>query len=82
MARFDGEDAKVVRSPGETNVYYGRFVAPDGPGHGHVKATGGPDGENIVYWRRLSVAKGGQVIVSNSWDTKYGNDLNNYLSDF
>lgn len=81
MAIFDGEDAKVIRTPGEINVYYAGFLTPDGPGHGHVKATGGPEGENIVYWR-LPANEGGQVIVSNSWDTKYGNDLNNYLSDF
>lgn len=46
-----------------------------------MKATGGPMGENIVYWR-LPESEGGRVIVSNSWDVMYGNDLNSYLSGF
>ena len=62
-------------------VFYGGSFTPDGPGHGHVKATGGPLGENIVYWR-LPYSEGGQVIVSNSWDTMYGNDLRDHLSGF
>ncbi len=81
MAWFDGKEAKVERSDGTINVFYGGFFTPDGPGHGHVKATGGPLGENIVYWR-LPDSEGGQVIVSNSWDTMYGNDLGNHLSGF
>lgn len=81
MATFDGQEAKVVRNPGEIQVFYGGFLMPDGDGHGHVRATGGPLGENIVYWR-LPASEGGQVIVSNSWDTKYGNDLSNHLSGF
>lgn len=81
MATFDGKDAKVERSGGTINVFYGGFLVPDGTGHGHVKATGGPMGENIVYWR-LPDDEGGQVIVSNSWDTQYGNDLSDHLSDF
>ena len=40
-----------------------------------------PPGENIVYWR-LPDSEGGQVIVSNSWDTMYGNDLSSHLSGF
>ena len=81
MAWFDGKEAKVERSGGTTNVYYGGAFTPDGHGHGHVKATGGPPGENIIYWR-LPESEGGQVIVSNSWDIMYGNDLSNYLSGF
>lgn len=81
MAWFDGQEAKVVREPGTTNVYYGGSFTPDGPGHGHVKATGGSLGENIVYWR-LPASEGGQVIVSNSWDTMYGNDLSEHLTGF
>lgn len=78
---FDGQDAKVVYSAGTTNVYYGGIGTPDGPGHGHVKATGGPLGENIVYWR-LPSSEGGQVIVSNAWDLVNGNDLRDYLTIF
>lgn len=81
MAWFDGKEAKVVRNPGEIQVFYGGFLTPDGNGHGHVRATGGPLGENIVFWR-LPESEGGQVIVSNSWDTMYGNDLSNHLSGF
>ena len=81
MAWFDGKEAKVERSGGTINVYYGGAFTPDGHDHGHVKATGGPLGENIVYWR-LPESEGGQVIVSNSWDTMYGNDLSDYLSGF
>ena len=81
MAWFDGKEAKVERSGGTINVYYGGAFTPDGHGHGHVKATVGPPGENIVYWR-LPESKGGQVIVSNSWDIMYGSDLSNYLGDF
>ena len=65
MAHFDGYPAVVHRSGGQTNVYYGGAFTPDGHGHGHVKATGGPLGENIVYWR-LPESEGGQVIVDNS----------------
>lgn len=61
MAWFDGKEAKVERSAGTIDVYYGGSFTPDGPGHGHVKATGGPLGENIVYWR-LPDSEGGQVI--------------------
>ena len=43
---------------------------PDGPGHGHVRVTGGPLGENIVYWR-LPESEGGQVIVDNAWETNH-----------
>ena len=81
MAWFDGKEAKVIRNPGEIQVFYGGFLTPDGSGHGHVRATGGPLGENIVYWR-LPDSEGGQVIVSNSWDIMYGNDLSNHLSGF
>lgn len=82
MAWFDGKEARVERSGGTINVYYGgRWGNVPGDGHGHVKATGGPLGENIVFWR-LPESEGGQVIVSNSWDTMYGNDLSNHLSGF
>jgi len=81
MPTFDGKEAKVERSGGEIQVYYGGFISPDGAGHGHVKATGGAFGENIVYWR-LPDDEGGQVIVSNAWDTMYGNDLSDHLRGF
>jgi len=81
MATFDGKEAKVERSAGTIDVYYGGFIVPDGDGHGHVKATGGALGENIVFWR-LPESEGGQVVVSNSWDTMYGNDLSTHLSGF
>jgi len=47
MAYFDGQPAVVHRSGGMINVYYGGAFTPDGYGHGHVKATGGP-------WARIS----------------------------
>lgn len=81
MPYFDGKPAVVQRSGGQIHIYYGGQFYPDGPGHGHVKATGGPLGENIVYWR-LPASEGGQTIVSNSWDTMYGNDLSSHLSGF
>ena len=61
MAYFE-QPAIVHRSGGQINVYYGGMFKPDGPGHGHVRVTGGPLGENIVYWR-LPESEGGQVIV-------------------
>ena len=82
MAYFDGYPAVVHRSGGQINVYYGgRFGNIPGDGHGHVRATGGPLGENIVYWR-LPESEGGQVIVDNSWGTMNGNDLRDHLTDF
>ena len=81
MAYFDGQPAVVHRSGGMINVYYGGAFTPDGYGHGHVKATGGPLGENIVYWR-LPESEGGQVIVDNAWDTMNGNDLRDHLTGF
>ena len=78
--KFDGYDARVDRSGGTINVYYGgRHGNTPNDGHGHVKATGGPRGESIVFWR-LPESEGGQVIVSNQWDLMYGNDLANHLS--
>lgn len=48
--RFDGREAKIYRSGGMINVYYGgRYDNTPNDGHGHVKATGGPHGENIVF---------------------------------
>ena len=81
MAWFDGKEAKVERSGGTINVYYGGSFYPDGHGHGHVKATGGPLGENIVYWR-LPANEGGQVMVDNSWNTMNGNDLRDHMTGF
>ena len=81
MAYFDGQPAIVHRSGGQINVYYGGAFTPDGHGHGHVKATGGPLGENIVYWR-LSESEGGQAIVDNAWETMNGNDLRDHLTGF
>lgn len=73
--RFDGRSATVYRSPGTTNVIYGgRNGNVPGDGHGHVKATGGPTGESVVFWR-LPEDEGGQTIVDNSWDITGGNDL-------
>jgi hypothetical protein len=80
MAYFDGYPATAHRSGGQINVYYGgRFG--NIPGDGHVRATGGPLGENIVYWR-LPESEGGQVIVDNAWETMNGNDLRDHLTDF
>lgn len=79
MPYFDGRPAVVQRSGGQINVYYGGSLTPDGPGHGHVKATGGPLGENIVFWR-LPEDEGGQVIVDNAWSTMNGNDLSDHLT--
>lgn len=81
MAYFDGKEARVERSAGTIHVYYGGAFTPDGSGHGHVKATGGPFGENIVYWR-LPESEGGQVIVDNSWDVMNGNDLSSHMTGF
>ena len=62
------------------NIYYGgKYGNIPSDGHGHVKATGGPLGENIVYWR-LPDSEGGAVIVSNEWDVMYGNDLRSHLT--
>ncbi|MGV9340600.1 hypothetical protein [Streptomyces sp. NPDC003688] len=76
---FQGQPAKVTRSGGTINVLYGGQYSADGPGHGHVKATGGILGDNITFWR-LPASEGGAIIVSNSLDVMYGNDLNDYLS--
>lgn len=78
--RFDGKSARIDRSGGTINVYYGgRSGNVPGDGHGHVKATGGLHGESIVFWR-LPESEGGQVIVSNSFDVMYGNDLREHLN--
>ena len=80
MAYFDGQPAIVHRSEGMINVYYGgRFG--NIPGDGHVRATGGPLGENIVYWR-LPESEGSQVIVNNARETMNGNDLRDHLTGF
>lgn len=81
MPWFDGKEAKVIRNPGEIQVYYGGFMTPDGDGHGHVRATGGPLGENIVFWR-LPKSEGGHIIVDNAWGVVGGNDLRDHLSGF
>ena len=72
--RLDGREAKVCRSGGMINIYYGGIGEPDGTGHGHVKATGGPRGENIVYWR-LPADQGGDTIIDNRFEIMNGNDL-------
>ena len=80
MAYFDEYPAVVHRSGGQINVYCGgRFG--NIPDDGHVRATGSPLGENIVYWR-LPKSEGGQVIVDNTWETMNGNDLRDHLTDF
>ena len=68
--RFDGREAKIYRSGGMINV------------HGHVKATGGPHGENIVFWR-LPEDEGGEVIIDNRFTVTNGNDvrLDVYLTE-
>ena len=82
MAYFNGQPAIVHRPGGQINVYYGgRFGNIPGDSHGHVRATGGPLGENIVYWR-LPESEGGQVIIDNSWGTMNGNDLRDHLTGF
>ena len=48
---FDRKEARIQRSGGMVNIYYGgKYGNIPGDGHGHVKATGGPLGKNIVYW--------------------------------
>ena len=76
MAYFE-QPAIVCRSGGQINVYYGGKFKPDGPGHGHVRVTGGPLSENIVYWRvvRLSSTTHGKPTMN-------GNDLRDHLTDF
>ena len=64
---FDGREALVQRSGGMINVYYGGSLKPDGTGHGHVKATGGPLGENIVYWRLPAEYHNRQQIHDPEW---------------
>lgn len=81
MTWFDGKEAKVERSGGTINVYYGGFPVADGHGHGHVKATGGSLGENIVFWR-LPDSEGGNVIVDNSFGVPDGNDLSDHMTGF
>lgn len=82
MAYFNGQPAIVHRPGGQINVYYGgRFGNIPGDGHGHVRTTGGPLGENIVCWR-LPESEGGQVIVDNAWETMNGNDLRDHLTGF
>ena len=77
---FDRKEARIQRSGGMVNIYYGgKYGNIPGDGHGHVKATGGPLGENIVYWR-LPDSERGAVIVSNEWDVMYGNNLRSHLT--
>ena len=77
---FDGKEVRIQRSGGMISIYYGgKYGNIPGDGHGHVKATGGPLGESIVYWR-LPDSEGGAVIVSNEWDVMYGNDLRSHLT--
>jgi len=81
--RFDGREAKIYRSGGMINVYYGgRYDNAPNDGHGHVKATGGPHGENIVFWR-LPEDEGGEVIIDNRFTVTNGNDvrLDVYLTE-
>ncbi len=81
--RFDGRGARIYRSGGMINVYYGgRYDNTPNDGHGHVKATGGPHGENIVFWR-LPEDEGGEVIIDNRFTVTNGNDvrLDVYLTE-
>ena len=62
---FDGKEARIQRSGGMINIYYGgRSGNTPGDGHGHVKATGGPLGKNIIYWR-LPESEGGATVIDN-----------------
>ncbi len=46
--RFDGREAKIYRSGGMINVYYGgRYDNTPNDGHGHVKAK-------VVHMARIS----------------------------
>ena len=77
MAYFDRQPAIVHKPGGRISVYYGGI----GPGHGHVRATGGQLGESIVYWR-LPESEGDKGIVDNAWGTMNGNDLRDHLAGF
>ena len=62
---FDGKEARIQRSGGMINLYYGgRSGNTSGDGHGHVKAQGGPLGDFIVYWR-LPESEGGATVIDN-----------------
>ena len=58
---FDGLPAKVSRTEGVIDVFYGGALAPDGPGCGHFKAQDRFRGD-VIYWR-LPACKGGRTIV-------------------
>lgn len=76
VACFDGKEAVIENEPGTINIYYGGMFTPDGLGHGHVKAQGGPFGESIVFWR-LPDSEGGQIVIDN-WASQ--EMLSNHLS--
>lgn len=58
---FDGKPAKIRRSGGTTEIFYGgAWGNTPGDGHGHVKAQGGSLGDFIVYWR-LPESEGGAM---------------------
>lgn len=58
---FDGLPAKVSRTEGVIDVFYGGALAPNGPGCGHFK-TEDKIGGNVLYWR-LPACQGGCTIV-------------------
>lgn len=50
--RFDGREARIYRSGGMINIYYGgRYDNTHNDGHGHVKAT-------VVHVARISYSGG------------------------
>ncbi len=62
---FDGKPAKIRRSGGTTEIFYGgAWGNIPGDGHGHMKAQGGPLGDFIVYWR-LPESEGGATVIDN-----------------
>ena len=81
MTWFDNKEAEVYRSFGTIDVYYGGSPCPDGPGHGHIKATDNYMGEKIVYWR-LPDDEGGRVIVEKSWSDSSDEDLRDHMTGY
>lgn len=68
--KFEGKDIKVVvGSTGRRErleFYYGGWMYPDGPGHGHVVCN---DGETINYWR-LPSHEGGRTLIDDRMSTE------------
>ncbi|KTS65287.1 hypothetical protein NS206_04920 [Microbacterium testaceum] len=64
---FEGQEIKVVYGAtgrrDRFEFFYGGFLSPDGPGHGHVVSN---DGENIHFWR-LPSSEGGRVVIDDTF---------------